>query len=118
MVVDDSSSVRQMMSFTLENAGYEVVEAEDGEEALKKLLDSKNINMIVTDLNMPNVNGFELIRLVRSKSDHKYIPIVVLTTEYHDAKKKESKEAGATGWITKPFKPNQLIDVIKKVIPN
>jgi len=118
MVVDDSSSVRQMMSFTLENAGYEVVEAEDGEEALKKLLDSKNINMIVTDLNMPNVTGLELIRSVRSNSEFKYIPIVVLTTEFHDAKKKESKKAGATGWITKPFKPDQLIGVIKKVIPN
>ena len=118
MVVDDSSSVRQMMSFTLENAGYEVVEAEDGEEALKKLLDSKNINMIVTDLNMPNVTGLELIRSVRAKSEYKYIPIVVLTTEFHDSKKKKSKEAGATGWITKPFKPDQLIDVIKKVIPN
>ncbi len=117
MVVDDSSSVRQMMSFTLENAGYEVVEAEDGRDALKKLGDSR-INMIVTDLNMPNVNGFELIRSVRSKSKYKYIPIVVLTTEFHDAKKKESKDAGATGWITKPFKPDQLIGVIKKVIPN
>ncbi len=117
MVVDDSPSVRQMMSFTLENAGYAVVEAEDGEDALKKLVGS-TVNMIVTDLNMPNINGFELIRSIRSKSDHKYIPIVVLTTEYHESKKKKSKEAGATGWITKPFKPDQLLDVIKRVIPN
>jgi two-component system chemotaxis response regulator CheY len=116
MVVDDSSSVRQMMSFTLENAGYEVVEAEDGQDALEKLVGSA-VNMIVTDLNMPNVNGIELIRSIRSQSEHKYIPIVVLTTESHESRKQESREAGATGWITKPFIPEQLIGVIKKVMP-
>ncbi len=116
MVVDDSPSVRQMMAFTLENAGYEVVEAEDGKDALDKL-SGLQVNMIVTDLNMPNVNGIELIRSVRSKSEHKYIPILVLTTESHDSRKQESREAGATGWITKPFNPEQLIGVIKKVMP-
>ena len=116
MVVDDSLSVRQMMSFTLGNAGYEVVEAEDGKDALDKL-SGLQVNMIVTDLNMPNVNGIDLIRSVRSKSEHKYIPIVVLTTESHESRKRESKEAGATGWITKPFKPDQLIGVIEKVMP-
>ncbi len=116
MVVDDSSSVRQMMAFTLKNAGYDVVEAEDGQDALNKL-DNSSANVIVTDLNMPNVNGFDLIRSVRAKSGYKFVPIVVLTTESHDSKKQESKEAGATGWITKPFKPDQLIGVIEKIMP-
>jgi two-component system chemotaxis response regulator CheY len=116
MVVDDSSSVRQMMSFTLKNAGYEVVEAEDGQDALEKLCIIA-VNAIVTDLNMPNVNGIELIRSIRSQSEHKYIPIVVLTTESHESRKQESREAGATGWITKPFIPEQLIGVIKKIMP-
>ncbi len=116
MVVDDSSSIRQMMAFTLENAGYDVVEAKNGKDALDKL-SGLQVNMIITDLNMPNVNGLDLIRSVRSTSGHKYIPIVVLTTESHASKKRESKEAGATGWITKPFKPEQLIGVIKRVMP-
>lgn len=116
LVVDDSSSVRQMMSFTLEGAGYNVVEAEDGGVGLEKLSES-NVNMIVTDLNMPNVNGNAFIRAVRSKPEYKYIPIIVLTTESQASKKQESREAGATGWITKPFKPDQLLGVVKKVMP-
>jgi len=115
MTVDDSVSVRQMVSFTLKNAGYETIEASDGKDALSKL-NGSGINMIVTDLNMPNLDGIGLIKEVRAKSDYKFIPIIMLTTESQDNKKQEGKSAGATGWIVKPFKPDQLLAVIKKVL--
>ena len=115
MTADDSQSVRQMVGFTLSQAGYEVVEAADGAEALK-LLDSHAVNMLITDLNMPNMDGIELIRQTRSQDRFKYMPIIMLTTESQDAKKQEGKAAGATGWIVKPFKPEQLLGVVKKVL--
>ena len=115
MTVDDSASVRQMVSFTLREAGYEVIEACDGEDALKKI-GGKNINLIVTDLNMPNMDGIELIRNIRQSAVNKFVPIIMLTTESQNEKKLEGKSAGATGWIVKPFKPEQLLAVIKKVI--
>jgi two-component system chemotaxis response regulator CheY len=116
MVVDDSTSVRKMVAFTLENAGYAVVEAENGMDALEKLNGSQ-VNMFIVDLNMPHVDGFELTRSVRAMNEYRFTPIVMLTTESQDVKKKEGKAAGATGWITKPFKPDQLIGVVKKVMP-
>ena len=115
MVVDDSTSVRKMISFTLENAGYTVVEAENGRDALEKL-ESQKVNMFIVDLNMPEVDGFELTRSIREIADHRFTPIIMLTTESQDAKKVEARIAGATGWITKPFKPDQLISVVQKVI--
>ena len=115
MTVDDSSSMRQMVSFTLSQAGYDVVEAVDGKDALSKLNGSK-IDMFVTDLNMPNMNGIELIKALRLKAEYKFAPIIMLTTESQASKKQEGKAAGATGWIVKPFKPEQLIGVIKKVL--
>jgi two-component system chemotaxis response regulator CheY len=116
MVVDDSTSVRKMVAFTLENAGYSVVEAENGMDALEKLNGSR-VNMFIVDLNMPHVDGFELTRSVRAMNEYKFTPIVMLTTESLDTKKQQGKAAGATGWITKPFKPDQLIGVVKKVMP-
>jgi len=115
MTADDSASIRQMVSFTLKDAGYEVVEAVDGKDALKKFNGAK-INMLITDLNMPNMDGLELIKQVRAKPEFKFIPIIMLTTESQAGKKQEGKAAGATGWIVKPFKPEQLIAVIKKVL--
>ncbi|HTX99165.1 MAG TPA: response regulator [Bacteroidota bacterium] len=115
MTVDDSASIRQMVSFTLSSAGYEVVEAVDGKDALTKLGDS-TVDMVITDLNMPNMDGVELIRQVRGQSKHKFIPILMLTTESQDARKKDGKAAGATGWIVKPFNATQLVDVVKKVL--
>lgn len=115
MAVDDSASVRQMLSFTLENAGYEVVEAVDGQDAVNKL-DQSAVHMMITDLNMPNMDGIDLIRSVRTKRQYKFIPIIMLTTESKDSKKQEGKAAGATGWIVKPFKPDQLLGVVKKVL--
>ncbi len=114
MTVDDSASVRQMVAFTLKNEGYDVIEASDGKDALGKL--TGPVHMIVTDLNMPNMDGIELIRNVRANPAYKFIPIIMLTTESQASKKQEGKSAGATGWIVKPFKPEQLLAVVKKVL--
>ncbi|ABB38904.1 response regulator receiver protein [Oleidesulfovibrio alaskensis G20] len=114
MTVDDSASVRQMVSFTLRNEGYEVIEASDGKDALAKI--RPDVKMVITDLNMPNMDGIELIRNIRAKSGFKFIPIIMLTTESQAAKKQDGKAAGATGWIVKPFKPEQLLAVVKKVL--
>jgi len=115
MTVDDSASVRQMVAFTLRGAGYDVVEAADGKDALSKLSGGP-VHMIVTDLNMPNLDGIGLIRQVRANPSHKFVPIIMLTTESQETKKMEGKSAGATGWIVKPFKPEQLLNVVKKVL--
>jgi two-component system, chemotaxis family, chemotaxis protein CheY len=116
MTVDDSTSIRQMVGFILKDAGYEVIEAVDGKDAVGHLLNNSNIDMIITDLNMPNMDGIELITHVRTMPKYKYIPIVMLTTESQDGKKQAGKAAGATGWIVKPFKPEQILAVIKKVL--
>ncbi|QWR76634.1 response regulator [Candidatus Magnetomonas plexicatena] len=115
MTVDDSASVRQMVSFTLKGAGYTVIEAVDGKDALTKVTGA-TINMVITDLNMPNMDGITLIRSLRALPDFKFIPIIMLTTESQDTRKQEGKSAGATGWIVKPFKPDQLLGVVKKVL--
>jgi two-component system chemotaxis response regulator CheY len=115
LTADDSASVRQMVSFTIKNAGYEVIEAVDGKDALSKLNGSP-IHMVITDLNMPNLDGIGLVKGIRANPAYKFIPVILLTTESQESKKLEGKAAGATGWIVKPFKPEQLISVIKKVL--
>ncbi len=115
LTVDDSSSVRQVVSFTLRDAGYDVVEAANGEDALNKIASSP-VQMVVTDLNMPVMDGIELIKRLRLDARHRFIPIIMLTTESQDSKKMEGKKAGATGWIVKPFKPEQLLGVTSKVL--
>jgi two-component system chemotaxis response regulator CheY len=115
MTADDSTSVRQMVSFTLREAGYQVVEAVDGKDALSKIK-STPVHMLITDLNMPNLDGIGLIRNIRAGSTCKFIPIIMLTTESQAEKKMAGKAAGATGWIVKPFKPDQLLAVVKKVL--
>ena len=115
MTVDDSASIRQVVSFTLVQAGYDVLEAEDGLDALNKL-NGSNVNMLITDLNMPNMDGIELIKQVRAQQQFKFMPVVMLTTESQNSKKQEGEIAGATGWIVKPFKPEQLVAVVKKVL--
>ncbi|MGJ3522140.1 response regulator [Nitratidesulfovibrio sp. D1] len=114
MTVDDSASIRQMVGFTLRNAGYEVIEAKDGKDAVSKL--SGPIKMVITDLNMPNMDGIELIRQIRANAAYKFIPVIMLTTESQATRKQEGKAAGATGWIVKPFQPEQLLAVVKKVL--
>jgi len=115
MTADDSASIRQMVSFTLSQAGYDVLAAVDGKDALGQLSGAQ-VNMLITDLNMPNMDGIELIRQVRANPAFKFMPIIMLTTESQAAKKQEAKAAGATGWIVKPFKPEQLVGVVKKVL--
>lgn len=115
MTVDDSASIRQLVGFTLHGAGYEVVAAVDGRDALSKLA-SAPVHLVITDLNMPNMDGIALIRAIRANAGTKFLPVVMLTTESQDSKKQEGRAAGATGWIVKPFRPEQLIAVVKKVL--
>lgn len=115
LVVDDSESIREIVSFTLENEGFNVLLGEDGSDALKHL-DKGPIDLILTDLHMPVMNGIEFIRAVRNKENYRNVPILFLTTESQSAKKMEAKEAGATGWIIKPFVPAKLTEAINKVM--
>ena len=113
--VDDSASVRQMVKLTLSGAGYEVIQANDGAEGLAKAKE-KPVDLVVTDLNMPNMNGMAMIKELRKLPAYKGVPIIFLTTESDAAMKTEAKAAGATGWITKPFQQDQLVAVVKKVL--
>jgi two-component system chemotaxis response regulator CheY len=115
LAVDDSASMRQMVAFALRSAGWEVEEAEDGVIALDKAKASK-FNCVVADVNMPNMDGITLIRHLRQLPDYKFTPLLMLTTEAGMDKKQEGKAAGATGWIVKPFDPDQLIATIRKVM--
>lgn len=115
ITVDDSPSVRQMVSFTLQRAGYDVVEACDGRDALDKLA-HKPAQMVIADLNMPRMDGLDLIRHLRREPQYRFVPIIMLTTENEGEKKLEGKVAGATGWIVKPFTPDQLVAVVGKVL--
>ena len=115
LIVDDSESIREVVSFTLENEGFEVLVANDGTDALK-FLDGREIDMIITDLHMPEMDGITLIKHVREMEAYQRIPILFLTTESQTAKKMEAKEAGATGGIIKPFVPAKLIAALQKVL--
>lgn len=115
LVVDDSESIREVVGFELERNGYNVMKASDGEKALKHF-DGKHIDLLLTDLHMPNMNGLELIRKIRDLNSYKHLPILFLTTETQQPIIKEAKRSGATGWITKPFNSEKLIRTVKKVI--
>lgn len=115
LMVDDSVMVRQMVSFTLKEAGFEVVEAEHGQDALNKL-GNHTVDLIVTDLNMPVMDGITFIGNARARTATKYVPILMLTTESQPEMKQRGKAAGATGWIVKPFDPPKLLAVIAKVL--
>ena len=115
LAVDDSASMRQMVTFTLKGAGYDVIEAGDGQEALN-LARSKKVNLVLTDVNMPKMDGIALIRALRGLPDYRFTPMLMLTTESAADKKQEGKAAGATGWLVKPFNPEQLLATIKKVL--
>lgn len=116
LAVDDSASMRQMVSFTLKGAGHDVFEAEDGVEALKVAKAQSGLDLVISDINMPNMDGISLIKELRSIPDFKFTPILMLTTESGSDKKSEGKAAGATGWIVKPFNPDQLLATISKVL--
>ena len=114
IAVDDSATMRQMVTFTLSDAGYTVIEAVDGKDGLAKLTPA--VHLVITDLNMPNLDGIGFIRGARSNPALKYVPILMLTTESSEARKQEGKTAGATGWIVKPFTPEKLVAVVKRVL--
>ena len=115
LAVDDSASMRQMVTFTLKGAGYDVTEAKDGIEALQ-IAKSNSYNLVITDINMPNMDGITLTKELRSLPAYKFTPILTLTTESSSDKKMAGKQAGATGWIVKPFNPDQLLATVKKVL--
>ena len=116
LIVDDAVTMRQMVSFTLQKGGYDVVEAEHGQDALNKLA-TASVDLIITDLNMPVMDGITLIQNVRKMPAMKSKPILMLTTEGLAAKKEQGKAAGATGWIVKPFDPEKLLQTLAKVLP-
>ena len=115
MAVDDSASLRQMVSVVLRGGGYQVIESVDGLDALSKLK-GQELHLFLTDVNMPKMDGFEFTRKLRAMPQYKFVPIVLLTTESTTEKKQQGKAAGATAWIVKPFNPDQLLAVVKKVI--
>ncbi len=115
LAVDDSASMRQMVGFALTQAGFDVVEAEDGVVALAKAKRDR-FNAVVADVNMPNMDGISLIRALRQLPDYRFTPLLMLTTEAGMDKKQEGKAAGATGWVVKPFNPEQLIATLRKVL--
>ncbi|MDH3355367.1 MAG: response regulator [Chromatiales bacterium] len=115
LAVDDSTSMRQMVAFTLKGAGFTVVEAADGKEALAEAQKAK-FDLVLSDVNMPVMDGIALVKELRALPNYKFTPILMLTTESAGNKKAEGKQAGATGWIVKPFNPDQLLSTIKKVL--
>jgi two-component system, chemotaxis family, chemotaxis protein CheY len=114
ITVDDAATMRRLVGYTLRGAGHEVLEAEDGEDALR-VLGTERVDLVITDVNMPKMDGIELVRRLRALPEFKATPILLLTTESDPEKKKQGKEAGATGWITKPFQPDQLVAAVTKV---
>jgi len=115
LAVDDSVSMRGMVTFTLREAGYEVAEAEDGQAALE-VARGANFDLVLADINMPRMDGISLVRALRGLPQYKGVPILILTTESNPEKKLEGKSAGATGWLVKPFDPEQLVNTVKRVL--
>jgi len=115
LAVDDSASIRSLVSYVLKQAGFEVVLAEDGQAALDYAQEN-TVDLVLTDINMPKLDGIDLIKGLRALTHYKYVPLLVLTTEGGTDKKMEGKAAGATGWIVKPFDPDQLVTIIHKVL--
>jgi len=115
MIVDDSSSLRQVVGIALRKAGYDVLEACDGKDGLDKLTGQK-VHMIVSDVNMPNMDGISFVKAVKQLAAYRFTPIAMLTTETTDEKKQAGKDAGAKAWVVKPFKPEQLLSVVQKLV--
>lgn len=115
LIIDDSPSIRQMVAFTLKSDGYAVIEAADGVEGLAKA-NANAIDLVLTDQNMPNMDGITLVKTLRGLPKFATTPILILTTEFVDEKKMQGKEAGASGWLVKPFNPHRLLEVVRKFI--
>ncbi len=116
LIVDDSSSLRTVVRLALQRAGYEVLEAGDGKEALARLDAAAKVHLIVSDVNMPNMDGITFVKHVKQHPKHRFTPVVMLTTEGQDAKKDQGRAAGAKAWIVKPFNPPQLLDAVSKLV--
>ncbi|MFM5359741.1 response regulator [Aeromonas veronii] len=114
LIVDDSATIRQVVSMTLKGAGYEVIEASDGKDALNKL-DGKKINLIISDVNMPNMDGITFVKEAKKLANYKFTPVIMLTTESQDSKKQEGQAAGAKAWVVKPFQPEQMLAAVAKL---
>lgn len=115
MVVDDSASVRQVVGIALRGAGYEVLEAQDGQDALTKL-DGRKVHLVISDVNMPNLDGISFVKALKARPAYKFTPVIMLTTEAGDAKKAEGQAAGAKAWVVKPFQPAQMLAAVTKLI--
>ena len=116
LIVDDSGSLRTVVRLTLERAGYEVLEAGDGKQALACLAAQNKVHLIISDVNMPNMDGISFVKEVKQHPRHKFAPVIMLTTEGQDAKKEQGRAAGAKAWMLKPFNPPQLLDAVSKLI--
>ena len=115
LVVDDSASVRQVVSIALKGAGYDVIQGSDGKDALKQL-DGKRIHLIISDVNMPNMDGITFVAEAKKLPAYKFTPIIMLTTESQEEKKRQAQAAGAKAWVTKPFQPEQMLNAVAKLI--
>ena len=115
LVVDDSASLRQVVNLTLQSAGYDVIEACDGKDALSKL-SGRKVNLIISDVNMPVMDGIAFVKEVKQSPTHRFTPIIMLTTESQEAKKQEGQAAGAKAWVVKPFKPEQMLAAVSKLV--
>jgi len=115
LVVDDSAGIRQIVSATLKSAGYEVMEGVDGADALAKL-DGHKIHLIICDVNMPVMDGISFVKQIKKSADYKFIPIIMLTTVSQERKKQEGQAAGVKAWVVKPFQPDQMLNVVSKLI--
>lgn len=114
LIVDDSATIRQVVGMTLKGAGYEVMEACDGKDALRKL-DGKKINLIISDVNMPNMDGISFVKEAKKLASYKFTPVIMLTTESNEEKKRVGQAAGARAWVVKPFKPEQLLNAVQRM---
>jgi len=118
MIVDDSASVRQVVSIALKGAGYDVIEGRDGVDAITKLngLAGKKVHLIISDVNMPNMDGISFVKAVKQMMSFKFVPVIMLTTESQEAKKLEGQAAGAKAWVVKPFVPERLLSAVQKLV--
>ena len=115
LIVDDSASIRQVVGLTLKGAGYDVVDAVDGRDALSKL-DGRKLHLVISDVNMPNMDGISFVREMKGRPAYKFTPVIMLTTEAGEAKKRDGQMAGAKAWVIKPFQPAQMLDAVSKLI--
>lgn len=116
LVVDDSESIRELIAIGLEMQGYDVIRGVNGEDGYKRLQENLDCSLVITDMNMPVMDGLSFLKKIRAESSNKFLPVLIITSEVQEAKRREAREAGATGWITKPFANQQLITVIKRLL--